>query len=103
MKVIWSEFAVAELKGIFDYYKINAGLFVAQQIRNDVFKSVKLLIKQPQMGQIESYLVDLNHEYRYLLAGNYKIIYYISVKEIHITDIFDCRRNPSEMKENTFK
>ena len=47
MKIIWSEFAVAELKGIFYYYKVNAGFNVAQQIKSDIFESVKLLRKQP--------------------------------------------------------
>jgi len=49
MKILWTEFALTELKSIFDYYKI---------------------------------------------------IYRISSKQIYITDIFDCRRNPNTIKEN---
>jgi len=100
MKIIWSEFAVAELKSIFDYYKICAGLPVAQRIKTEIFKDIKLLKKQPYIGQIENNLIGLNREYRYLLVGNHKVIYYVAVKVIYITDVFDCRRNPVEMRKN---
>ena len=50
MKIIWSEFAVDELKSIYYYYKVNVGFYVAQQIKNEVLESVKLLKKQPRIG-----------------------------------------------------
>ena len=39
----------------------------------------------------------LEKEYRYILSGNYKIIYKVEDSYIIITDVFDARQNPSKM------
>ena len=54
--------------------------------------------KQPFIGQIEENLIELKQEQRYLVEGNYKIIYRVIDKEIYITDVFDCRQNPQKIK-----
>ena len=53
MKIIWSDFAIENLKDIFDYYKIKASSKVAQKIRREILESTKLLIHNPESGQIE--------------------------------------------------
>jgi len=100
MKILWTEFALTELRSIFDYYKIHAGISVARNIKNDILSSTRHLQKYPQFGCVEELLSGLQYEYRYVVTGNYKIIYRISSKQIYITDIFDCRRNPDKIKEN---
>lgn len=47
------------------------------------------------MGQEEERLKKLELGHRYLVEGNYKIIYYIKGKIVYITDIFDCRKDPN--------
>lgn len=95
MKIVWSDFAKTMLKDIYSYHKDVANATIAQKIRDNIFKSVKQLIKHPYSGQIEEFLLSLNQEHRYLVCSNYKIIYKVlENKYILITDVFDTRQNP---------
>jgi toxin ParE1/3/4 len=52
------------------------------------------------IGAIEENLIELKQQHRYLVEGNYKIIYRLINNDIYITDIFDCRQNPEKMKKH---
>ncbi|WP_336731744.1 type II toxin-antitoxin system RelE/ParE family toxin [Chryseobacterium sp. VD8] len=97
MKIIWTEFAIENLKIIFDYYASKANKNVAHKIRKQIFKSTKQLIQNPQSGQLELHLEKLNQQHRYILSGNYKIIYKLDHEYIIIHDVFDARQNPTTM------
>ncbi len=103
MEIIWTDFAIENLKDIFDFYSTTASKKIANKIKNDIFKSVKLLVRYPKLGQIELYLEKLNKEYRYILSGNYKIIYKVQDKNIIISDVFDVRQNPIKMNDESRK
>lgn len=97
-QVIWTNFAISELKNIYLYYRMVANDKVANKIRKSIFESTRHLIQQPLIGAIEENLVDLKQGHRYLVTGNYKIIYRVIQNDIYVTDIFDCRQNPQKMK-----
>ena len=97
-QVIWTNFAIAELKNIYLYYRMAAGETIAGKLRKSIFSATKQLIKDPFIGVIEENLVGLKQGHRYLVEGNYKIIYRVVNKDIYITDVFDCRQNPQRMK-----
>jgi plasmid stabilization system protein ParE len=97
-QIIWTNFAISELKSIYLYYRMVASDKVADKIRKSVFDSTRPLIKDPLIGAIEENLKDLKQGHRYLVEGNYKIIYKVFQNNIYITDIFDCRQNPQKMK-----
>lgn len=97
MKIVWTEFAINNLKSIFNYYKLNVSINVAQKIRNQILKSIIQLQNNPKSGQIEFYLEELNQNHRYLISGKYKIIYRIEKNFIIINDVFDGRQNPNKM------
>jgi len=78
MKIIWTDFAIDNLKGIFDYYSENATKKVAHRIKKQILASTKQLIDYPESGQVEFNLQKLNQNHRYLVSGNYKIIYRIN-------------------------
>ena len=99
-QVIWTNLAISELKSIFIYYRMAANETVADKIRKSIFNATKPLNKQPFIGQIEENLIELKQEHRYLVEGNYKIIYRIIDTDVYIIDIFDCRQNPQKMKIN---
>ena len=100
MKIIWSEFDISELKNIYDYYKINVSIRIARQLKSFILGATSQLITYPESGQIEENLQELNEGHRYLVEGNYKIIYKRIGKIVYITDVFDCRQNPQKMKRN---
>jgi len=98
-KIIWSAFASEMLKNIYYYHEENASVAVAQNILANIFNTTKQLESFPESGQIEENLRKLKQEHRYLISGNYKIIYRIIESEIFITDIFDSRQDPSKMNK----
>lgn len=99
MKIIWTDFAIENLKSIFEYYITKANPKVAHTIRKQILDSAKQLIKNPESGQIEFYLEKLDLKHRYILTGNYKIIYRIVEHQIIINDVFDVRQNPIKMND----
>jgi len=103
MKIIWSDFSSEILIEIFQYYKEKAGYSVAQKIKSNIFQSTKQLIKHPTSGQIELTLENLGEGHRYLVEGNYKIIYKRVKEGILITDIFDTRQDPVKINDKNRK
>jgi len=98
MKIIWTHEALEETKLIYEYHKSNVSLKVAESLKSKIFSSVKNLQKHPKKGQIEELLLNRKEEFRYLVTGNYKIIYKLTAKEIYIMKVFDCRRNPDKIR-----
>jgi toxin ParE1/3/4 len=103
MKIIWTYFASDSLFEIYKYYKEAAGEDVAKIIKFKIFKATSQLRKQPLSGQLETNLQKLGEEHRYLIEGNYKIIYRRIKEGILITDVFDTRQNPIKIFKSTRK
>ncbi|MBK6283972.1 MAG: type II toxin-antitoxin system RelE/ParE family toxin [Draconibacterium sp.] len=94
MKIFWTDFASGTLTEIYEYYKEKASPIVARKIKSEIFKSTQQLKQFPYSGHVELNLQKLNKGYRYLVKGNYKIIYKEIPEGILITDIFDTRQDP---------
>ena len=100
MKIIWTDFAIENLKDIFDYYSIKTNKKVAHKIRKQIFDSTRQLKDIFVSCQVEFHLEKLNKKHRYLVCGNYKIIYRFFENQIIISDIFDARQYPEKIKRN---
>ena len=101
-KIIWSDFAETELDKIFEYYTEKASLKVAKNILKNILAEPERLFKNLELFQIEELLLDRKNVYRYIVCGNFKIIYSIDkeLKLIKIADVFDTRQNPIKIKRN---
>jgi len=99
MSVIWSDFASDNLKDVFFYYKEVAGENIAHKLREKIFATTKQLEDQPFSGQIELTLEHLKEGHRYLVVGNYKIVYKVVKEDILITDLFDTRQEPVKIND----
>ena len=99
MKVIWSDFASDTLISIYQYYKEAAIINVARKIKADIFKSTQKLIKNPESGPIELSLNAIGEGHRFLVVGNYKIVYKRVREGILITDVFDARQDPIKIND----
>jgi len=100
MKVLWSDFSIETLFAIHQYYKEKASPTIAQKIKNDILNATKQLKKHPYSGQLELNLEQLNEGHRYLIEGNYKIIYKEVAEGLLITDIFDTRQDPIKLNNS---
>lgn len=101
MEIIWTDFATQNLKAIFQYYAERASRKVAHKVRKEILNSTIQLKKYPESGQQELNLAKLNQKHRYLVTGNYKVIYRIEKKSAIIIDVFDTRQNPDKMADET--
>lgn len=99
MKIVWTDFAIKNLKDIFDYYAAKVNQQLAHKIRRQILLSSKQLQMNPNSGPIEPNLTGLKKSHRYLVSGNYKLIYRIIDNQIVINDVFDTRQNPSKMND----
>ena len=101
IEIFWSQLAENKLQDIFDYYKVKAGVKTARKIVNQIVDRTIDLDKHPKIGVVEELLSDRIQDFRYLVAGNYKIIYYINEEKqrIIIANVFDTRQNPEKLQE----
>ena|ERR1700679_1761521 len=98
MKIIWSVSAKEDVHEIYTYYKATASFLIAKSIKAKIFSKTSLLSKHKEMGRMEENKNVLNKGYRFLVSGNYKIVYrIIDENSILIASVFDCRQNPDKM------
>jgi plasmid stabilization system protein ParE len=97
MKVYWTKFALNSLSEVYKYYKINVSITIANNIRQGILSSTNQLEKHTLSGQIEENLLNLGKGHRYIIRGNYKIIYNIQNQKVYVTDVFDTRQNPDKI------
>lgn len=70
----------------------------ADKTVDEIYERVFDLENFSEMGQIEPLLIKYSVVYRYLIEGDYKIIYSIENDEVRINRIFDTRQNPKKLK-----
>jgi toxin ParE1/3/4 len=94
IKILWSDSSLGQLHEIYDYYKIKASARTAKKIVRGIVQKTILLESNPLIGASEPLLAHRPFDYRYVVEGNYKIIYRFSDKMVRIVSVFDCRQNP---------
>ena len=98
-KVIWTDAARGELALIYQYLLDNTSPVIARGLIEDIL-DVMQLEQFPQSGAIEANLKRLEGEYRYLVRGHsrYKVVYKVVSDAVYIIDVFDCRKDPKQMR-----
>jgi toxin ParE1/3/4 len=94
--LVWTIPGQEELELIYEYYSLKSET-AAFKIVDTILSRVFQLKKFPLSGQEEQFLKKANKGYRYIVAGNYKIIYRIEGSVVYITDVFDVRQNPKKI------
>jgi toxin ParE1/3/4 len=98
MTIKWSEKADADLKRIFKSFEYSYNKSYAKDLVNELENRTLVLVQYPEIGQTEELLGFRNENFRYLVEGNYKIIYWIDEEVIRIVSVFDTRQNPEKLK-----
>jgi len=99
-KIIWSQSAKTQLREIYDFHLSVASERVAYRLIGKIASRVDILADHPLAGRIEESLVTYPQEFRFLIEGNYKIVYYVDGNNVTIVSVFDCRRDPAKLREN---
>lgn len=97
MRIRLTNFAKIQIRTIYSYHKEAASLQLAQKIKNEIDETILKLVGFPESGQVEEAMVHFGKMHRRLIAGNYKIIYFIDGDQLFISDVFDTRQNPVKM------
>ena len=100
MKIVLTNQALESLNSSFLFMIEMEGVPYSKidEIRDRIKERIEKLPITPFQGQRELFLINSKKEYRRIVEGNFKIIYYIEKDEIFITDIFDARQDPEKMK-----
>jgi plasmid stabilization system protein ParE len=94
-KVFWTITAIYDLEEIYDFLSAKSVEVAEKQIDN-ILKREEQLKYQPTSGPVQD-LQSIKEEYRYLIEGNYKIIYHIQKNIIYIDTVFDTRQDPEKL------
>jgi toxin ParE1/3/4 len=95
--IIWSDEALQDLDLIHTFLS-EKSLRAAQKIIFNIIDRAKQLDSFPVSGQKQETHVPASFQYRYIVEGNYKIIYRVNQTGIVINAVFDCRRDPEKLK-----
>lgn len=99
-QIKWTRNARKRLKEIKLYFEENVNDNVADKIILQITSAVFRLYDNPNLGMRELTLCNSSIVYRYLVEGNYKIIYKQRGAVIYILTVFDCRQSPDKLFED---
>lgn len=97
-KLIWSQAALNDMIGIFEFYNTrnDSSVYSAKLLR-DFRKTMHLVVNNPCLG-----LKTEDDNIRYIIVGNYALFYQLSAKSIDVLVVWDCKQDPGKL-ENKIK
>lgn len=94
LKVEWSAQARLDLFDILDFYiRRNGSADYSKKLNSLVKKSIETISRNPVIGTQTDY-----NSVRALITGDYQIIYEVFEQLILIIMIWDCRRDPDDLR-----
>jgi toxin ParE1/3/4 len=95
--VIFTATALNDLREIQEFLEEISENYADKTV-DEIYERAFDLVNFPEMGQREPLLIKYSIIYRYLIQGDYKIIYSIENEEVRINRVFDTRQNPKKLK-----
>lgn len=96
MRVELTEKAKQHLIAIEAYYNLKAP-HKTQEILTELIDRLAQLETFPFSGPEEEFLKSWGISRRYLVQGNYKIVYRIEMDCVFVTQVFDARQDPGKL------
>lgn len=97
-RVEWSSFAAQCLNEIHYYISSREkSTRPADRFIHKIIERTDILASHPFIGQSETALTEIGQNSRYLVEGNYKIIYQIEGNVITISDVFHTKQDPRKI------
>ena len=94
-RVNWTERALADLSELVDYISLDRPA-AAEREGGEIIRRVDLLLQHPRLGAVYRHTSDA--EYRSIICGNYRIIYYIK-PDAEAVDIVTIRHTARDLPE----
>jgi plasmid stabilization system protein ParE len=99
VQVIWSDEALHDLETIYDFLA-DKSQPAAQRITENILCRAKQLETFPESGSRQETIKGSSKEYRYLVEGNYKVIYSYQPESlvVFIEIVFDMGHDPEKLR-----
>ncbi len=97
MKIVVTGPASDDINEIYGYYLRKVNLKTAKQEKDKIIKRFKILKNFPLSGQVEGNEKFKDSEFRYLVQGNFKIVYKVEEDTVIILSVFHTSQNPDKM------
>ena len=100
--IIFTKNSENDLKQIFLFNSVSNKSF-AKKIHKQIFKEIRVLANFPESAPLEPLLKHKTEKFRSLVVadGRYKAIYVVIEEQVIIHIVFDCRRNPADIKTSS--
>ena len=92
-QVIWANTAFDDLLEIEEFI----GQPKADEIIEKIISRARQLSQFPELGAVQE-MPSHRRKYRFVVEGNYKIIYSFERNIVQICAVFDTRKNPKNLK-----
>ncbi|TND09077.1 MAG: plasmid stabilization system family protein [Bacteroidetes bacterium] len=103
-RITWSAFSVKCLEEIRDFIATESGSReIADRYVSKIINRTDQLSRAPESGQEEDMLKSFDGDFRYLVEGNYKIIYENTLNGVFILDVFHTRQHPRKIRRSKKK
>ena len=99
MRVYWKDSAIDDVDEIYEKLKFSRTKASADKEIDKIFDKADLLDNFPEMGSVQENHNAEGLKVRYLVEGNYKVLYQINASQglVEILAVFDTRQDPSKM------
>lgn len=93
-RLIWSQSALDDMTGIFDYYnERNKSKVYSAKLLNEFKTTMRLIVSSPCMG-IKTEDVNI----RYVISGDYALFYEVTIHTIEVLIVWDCGQSPGRLE-----
>ena len=94
--VIWTRESRTDLEDIFDFLAKDS-ITAAGNVVGSILDREQQLAQVAESGPVQP-TFGTRFTYRYLVEGNYKIIFHLSGSTVYVDTVFDTRQHPGKMR-----
>lgn len=97
VQVIWTDESLGDLEAIYDFL-VDKSPQAAKKVARSILARTRQLETFPESGSPQEADKTVSRSYRYLVEGNYKIIYRAEGKAFYVEAVVDTRQDPTSTR-----
>ncbi|WP_162339536.1 type II toxin-antitoxin system RelE/ParE family toxin [Cyclobacterium salsum] len=94
VQVIWTDESLGDLEAIYDFLVAKSPQ-AAKMLAISILARTRQLETFPESGSPQDTDKTVSRSYRYLVEGNYKIIYSVEGKAVYVEAVVATRQDPA--------
>ncbi|WP_162415620.1 type II toxin-antitoxin system RelE/ParE family toxin [Cyclobacterium roseum] len=96
-QVIWTDESLGDLEAIYDFL-LDKSPQAAKKVARSILARTRQLEAFPESGSPQDTDKTVSRSFRYLVEGNYKIIYSVEGKALYVEAVVDTRKDPASTR-----